>query len=155
LDETTLSVVTKTMAALNKTAAEVMLRFPVSACTDITGFGLLGHLIEMTSHSHVEAEIHSMKIPLLPRVEELAAAGIVPGGTLANLDFVAGMVCWRDDISELRKAILCDAQTSGGLLIAVPEKFAVEMASEMTASGVAAVAIGRISGPGPGRITII
>jgi selenium donor protein len=155
LDLMALKVLTDTMATLNKAAAEIMAKYPVSACTDVTGFGLLGHLFEMASASKVDAEVDAMAVPLLPRVEEFAAAGIVPGGSQANLDYVSGHVDWQDGISAIRRIILCDAQTSGGLLIAVPEPYAAEMAAEMKTAGLTAVAIGRIVSAGSGRVGVV
>jgi selenium donor protein len=154
LDEETTQILTETMATLNRKAAEIMLRFPVSACTDVTGFGLLGHLHEMTSGSMVNAELHAKAVPLLARVEEFAAAGIMPGGSIANLDFVSEKVNWGDGISFIRKSILSDAQTSGGLLISVPESVVDEMASLMRAEGIAVAAIGKVIGKGTGQITV-
>ena len=150
LDGETSKILAETMATLNKKAADIMAGYPVSACTDVTGFGLLGHLSEMTSHSQVEAEVYASEIPLLPRVESLAAAGIVPGGSLANLDYISDKITWGDDISAIRKVILCDAQTSGGLLIAVPENYAVKLAEETGAA-----AIGRITSIGSGGISVV
>jgi selenide,water dikinase len=127
-----------------------MTNYPVNACTDVTGFGLLGHLFEMTSGSRVDAELIASQVPLLPRVEEFTAAGIIPGGSQANLDYVADHVEWQNDISAIRKSILCDAQTSGGLLIAVPKQYADQMAKEM-----GAVAVGRITGNGKGKVLVV
>jgi selenide,water dikinase len=150
LDDAIRSVLTRTMATLNKDAAEAMLHYPVSACTDITGFGLLGHLLEITSSSGMDAELFSTKVILLPGVEELAAAGVVPGGSRANLEHVSGMVEWQESVPDLRRIILCDAQTSGGLLIAIPERFAKELAEKT-----GAVAIGRVTGSGQGRVSVV
>jgi len=155
LDPTALKVLTDTMAALNKAAAEIMAKYPVSACTDVTGFGLLGHLFEMASASRVDAEVDAMAVPLLTQVEEFAAAGIIPGGSQANLDYVSGHVDWQDGISAIRRIILCDAQTSGGLLIAVPEPYAAQMAAEMKTAGLTAVAIGRTVSAGSGRVKVV
>jgi cysteine desulfurase NifS/selenium donor protein len=149
LDEETRKVMTETMAALNREAAEIMAGYPVSACTDITGFGLLGHLFEMTSASGVEAEVYASAVPLLPRVEELAAAGIVPGGSRANLDHVSPHIDWQDGISAIRRIILCDAQTSGGLLIAVAEEHAAKLAKDANAK-----VIGKITA-GKGRLRVV
>jgi cysteine desulfurase NifS/selenium donor protein len=150
LDVGTIRIFTETMATLNKEAARAMEKYPVNACTDVTGFGLLGHLIEMTSASGVEAEVDAGKVPLLPRVEEFAAAGVIPGGSLANMDHVSDHVEWHSGIPAVSRIILCDAQTSGGLLISVPNEYAVEMAAEMGAS-----AIGRVVGKGIGRVTVV
>jgi cysteine desulfurase NifS/selenium donor protein len=110
------------MAALNAKAAEVMQNFDVSTCTDVTGFGLIGHLKEIVEASKVGAEIYADKVPLIEGVYDLALAGSIPGGTKNNLDFVSKITTWSDDVSELMQLIICDAQTSGGLLIAIPEE---------------------------------
>jgi selenide,water dikinase len=108
------------MSELNDKASGVMLEFPVNACTDVTGFGLLGHLKEMITGSKIGAEITIDDVPVLPNVWELASANIVPGGTINNLDFISDTVIWKEDVPEIGKIILADAQTSGGLLISVP-----------------------------------
>jgi selenium donor protein len=142
------------MLTLNKAAAEVMAAFPVSACTDITGFGLLGHLHEMTSASGVDAEIVARSVPLLPGVTEMASAGAVPGGTRNNLDYVSPHITWPAGFPEFRKHILCDAQTSGGLLIAVPETLAPQMIRDGLQAGVNMQQIGIIAGAGSGKIEV-
>nr|NQU91676.1 bifunctional IscS subfamily cysteine desulfurase/selenide, water dikinase SelD [Bacteroidota bacterium] len=108
------------MAQLNDKAASCFEQFGVNACTDVTGFGLLGHLKEMVQASAVSAVILANDVPLIDGVEALAAAGHIPGGTKNNLDFVKEVVSWDDSISDLQKFILCDAQTSGGLLVSLP-----------------------------------
>jgi selenium donor protein len=112
------------MALLNRDARDIMVTFPVHACTDVTGFGLLGHLKEMVRGTSVSVILELSAIPVLPGVPHYIMAGMVPGGTRNNFDFVADTVEWDDRIDELSKLILCDAQTSGGLLIALPEAFA-------------------------------
>jgi selenide,water dikinase len=131
-----------------------MAAFPVSACTDITGFGLLGHLHEMTSASGVDAEIVARSVPLLPGVTEMASAGAVPGGTRNNLDYVSPHITWPAGFPEFRKHILCDAQTSGGLLIAVPETLAPQMIRDGLQAGVNMQQIGIIAGAGSGKIEV-
>jgi len=143
------------MSTLNKSAAEIMQYFPVSACTDITGFGLLGHLHEMTSASGVDAEIVASSVPLLPGSMEMAAAGIVPGGTIANRDYTAPFVIYGTDISELMKIVLNDAQTSGGLLISLPEIMAPQLMNDCCRAGVFIHRIGTIAGKGTGKIKVI
>ncbi len=155
LDEVIIRSLTETMATLNKGAADIMASYPVNACTDVTGFGLLGHLVEMTTGSSVEAEVDAKAVPLLPHVEEFAASGILPGGTQANLQHFSRHIDWADDIPAMRRSILCDAQTSGGLLIALPEKKATKMLTEMRSAGIEAVAIGNIIGPGSGRVRVV
>ncbi|MGA7878798.1 MAG: selenide, water dikinase SelD, partial [Desulfoferrobacter sp.] len=113
----------KTMATLNSIAAEAMQEVGVNACTDVTGFGLLGHLLEMMAASHTTAEIQAGKVPLLPGVLQLATSGVVPGGTHDNLAYTSPLVEYDEAISNVRRLVLNDAQTSGGLLMSVsPEK---------------------------------
>jgi cysteine desulfurase len=122
------------MAALNAKAASLMEDFPVNACTDITGFGLLGHLKEMVEASGVQVVVYAGKVPLIDGVYQLAAAGAIPGGTQNNFDFVSKVVDWNHSIPEITRMILCDAQTSGGLLISLPathaEKFITQLAEK-------------------------
>lgn len=112
---------TRTMATLNRSAAEAASEVEVHAATDVTGFGLLGHLREMTTGSRVRARLWASRIPLLPDVVTLAEAGMVPGGTKRNLRAAASMVRWDPEIPEPLRAVIADAQTSGGLLVATPE----------------------------------
>ncbi|MCX6268747.1 MAG: selenide, water dikinase SelD [Bacteroidetes bacterium] len=113
--------VMRVMAELNRTTAEVMAGFSVNACTDVTGFGLLGHLKEMVCGAGVQAILDTKMIPFMEAAWEYAAAGSIPGGTRNNLDYVKEFVQWKDATPELMKFILADAQTSGGLLISLPE----------------------------------
>jgi selenide,water dikinase len=116
---------------------------PVHATTDVTGFGLLGHLAEMTRGSKVRARLHAARIPLLPDVVTLADAGLIPGGTRRNLHAVQGTVEWDPSIAESLRFVIGDAQTSGGLLIATPDGAALMKALE--AAGVEGAAqIGEI-----------
>ncbi len=112
------------MITLNASAARAMERFPVHACTDITGFGLLGHLNEMMTGSGVSCRVQAQDVPLIDGVYELAMAGAVPGGSKNNMEFVSPHVQYAHGIPEMLKLILCDAQTSGGLLIALDAEFA-------------------------------
>ena len=109
----------QTMACLNRAAAEAMMQTGAHACTDITGFGLLGHLLEMLKASRCSAKILAKNIPLLDGVVELAASGVIPGGTKDNYEFTKTFVSYSAQLNETRRLILNDAQTSGGLLIAV------------------------------------
>jgi len=139
-------VLVKTMATLNKAAAEAMQSIGVSACTDITGFGLLGHLMEMMNGSNTSAGIEADKIPLLPGVMELATSGVIPGGTRDNLAFTAPFVHYDATISTTRRLILNDAQTSGGLLISVPQDRAEMLLDLLKERGVeSGVVIGRVT----------
>ena len=143
------------MSALNGRAAEVLEGFPVSSCTDVTGFGLMGHLKGMTKASGVDAEVYLESVPSLSEAWEFATGNVVPGGTKNNVDYVSDVVRWSEDISETAKTILCDAQTSGGLLIAVPSRYADEMVAELHKRGVAdAARIGTFTSRGEGRIIV-
>ena len=114
-------LVTGTMAALNAAASEAMLDNGVLACTDITGFSLLGHLHEMLISSSVSAVLEFDKIPLYPRVEEMAAMGMIPAGAYRNLDYLLPHINWQGPVEAKDDAliIMADPQTSGGLLVAV------------------------------------
>lgn len=143
------------MATINRDAAEVMARFPVNACTDVTGFGLIGHLLEMTIGSAVEAVIWADAVPILPEAQDWAMAGVVPGGTRDNLEHANRMVRWDDEILEVERLLLCDAQTSGGLLISLPEDEAQRLLAELRESGVVdSVWIGRMTAAGEGAIHV-
>jgi len=145
-----------TMRTLNRAAAEAMVEAGASACTDVTGFGLLGHLREMAAASGVDAEIEAASVPLLPDVRELAAADGVPGGSLENLEHVAPHVDFAPGLSRVDRLLLADAQTSGGLLIALPGERCETLLSTLRARGVAdARRVGRIAEAGTGRIRVL
>ncbi len=110
---------TRTMKTLNKLASDAMVEVGVKAATDITGFGLLGHLHEMLHISGLSARLMISQIPVIEGVRALAKFSI-PGGTRSNLKYMSDKVIWSEGIAEEDKLILADAQTSGGLLIAVP-----------------------------------
>ena len=142
------------MSRLNKYAAEVMLRYPVHACTDITGFGLLGHAFELADASRVDLELDSQAVPLLPEAAAAAAMGLVPAGAYANRDYLK-QVEFRPDVPVNLQDLLYDPQTSGGLLISLPADRAAELAAELQAAGVTdAACIGRVAGKGTGRIHV-
>jgi len=115
-----------TMAALNLKAADLMLDFEINACTDVTGYGLLGHLSEMCLGSNVSASINFDNMIFLNGVFEFAQKGIVPGGSKRNLDYIEHRIDFNDTIADFQKLMLADAQTSGGLLISCPEDRAEE-----------------------------
>jgi selenide,water dikinase len=147
---------TAVMAELNAGAAEVMTGFPVSACTDVTGFGLVGHLLEMTTGSAVTAELLFDRVPVLPGTLDLAIAGMVPGGSRDNLAHTTGRVEWSEELAEVQKLLMCDAQTSGGLLISIPEPDSGELLAQLHESGIEdAAVIGRIVAEGSGTITVV
>ena len=136
----------ETMAALNRPAAEAMMKVGVNSATDITGFGLLGHLKSMVRGSGVAAEITLAGVPVLPGVRQLLANGIAPGGTHRNVSSVADVVTWGDGLTEEDQLLLCDAQTSGGLLISVPAEKQQDLIDALRAEGAQSSAVvGRIT----------
>ena len=110
------------MSMLNKNAAIGLKNLDVHAVTDVTGFGLLGHLAEICRGSNVSAEIYFSELDFLPSVLELAESGIIPGGTKRNLDYLKGDIKFDPKFSSTQQLLTCDAQTSGGLLISLPQK---------------------------------
>lgn len=114
-----IETVTRQMAALNRDAARVMDDYPVHACTDITGFGLLGHLAEMVVGSGLGVRVQSARVPLLPETEEYARMGLLPAGAFKNREFHARFVGFDDSVDPIVRDIFFDPQTSGGLLISV------------------------------------
>ena len=110
------------MAALNKDAADHLHDLDVHAVTDVTGFGLLGHLKEMCQNSGVSSKINFSKLNFLPSVFDLAESGIMAGGTRRNLDYLKDYVSFGPDLTELEQLLAADAQTSGGLLISLPNE---------------------------------
>ncbi len=134
------SKVSEIMAHLNKGASEAMLEVGVHACTDVTGFGLLGHLYEMLTASERSAELFFDEVPIIPEAREFVKTGTVPAGTHNNYRFIREHVNWKGGVSEENRLLLCDAQTSGGLLIAVPEEKAEQLTSSLTKKGCLAAA---------------
>ncbi len=124
------------MASLNRAASEAMQEVGVDAATDITGFGLLGHLGGMCAGSRVGARVRFGALPLLPDVMKLIADENVPGGTRRNLEFMSPRVVWEGGFSENEQLVVADAQTSGGLLIAVPKAKAAQLVEKLGRPGV-------------------
>ena len=119
----TLNRAVSIMSELNRKPAEAMMHVGVNACVDVTGFGLLGHLRLIAQGSGVSARVKASNVPVIEGVHELLEMGIAPGGTHRNLESLDGVVDWHEDITDQTQILLADAQTSGGLLIAVaPEK---------------------------------
>ncbi len=117
---------TAQMTTLNAAARDVGLELGASSCTDVTGFGLLGHLRHIVEASNLAAEVDSAAVPLLPGVRELAAAGVLPGGSKRNLAYAASVTQFAPGLDEVARLLLCDAQTSGGLLLCLPAGAAPE-----------------------------
>lgn len=154
LDEEEITRVTKVMTTLNKTTAETMEPYQVHASTDVTGFGLLGHASEMAKGSNVEVRIFNDQVPILPRVKELAENGAVPGGTKNNFNYLKEDVTYPAALDQIDKWILCDAVTSGGLLLSVAEKDADQLVAELKEKNVEAQVIGDVMDGDNGHITV-
>ncbi|MBC8079312.1 MAG: selenide, water dikinase SelD, partial [Gorillibacterium sp.] len=154
LDAAEVPRVTDVMATLNKAAAETMESFEVHACTDVTGFGLIGHALEMAKGSGMGIKIWADQVPLLPRVRELAEEGFIPGGTKNNYLHVQSSVVFPESMDQIDRYILCDAVTSGGLLIAVAEHQADELFNRLREAGVEASVIGEVVDDHAGHIVV-
>jgi selenide, water dikinase len=164
-DETSARAAIESMAALNRTACEVMQEVGVHAATDVTGFGILGHLHEMLAGSGCAGEIEFTGLPLLDGALEYAARGVVPGRTADVIEYAAGFTRWgacpapltpdapAEDLTRWR--ILCDPQTSGGLLMAVGPGEAADLVTGLESRGVLAAVIGRATAGEAGRVTVL
>ncbi len=141
--------VTHLMVGLNRDAAEIMARFEVNACTDVTGFGLLGHLAEMVCGSGMSARVFSMQVPVIPEALEFASMGLIPAGAYKNREFRQSMIEFADTVALSRQDVLVDPQTSGGLLISVSGNQAAGLITALQDAGVGEAAeIGEVqNGP--------
>ena len=128
------------MVALNDRAATVMSGFPVSACSDVTGFGLLGHAFEMASGSHVSIVLEARSLPLLPGARRLAKLGCLTGGCRRNREYLAPHLSVGRSVAADLAEVAMDPQTSGGLLIAVPEARSEELVAALRQRGMAQAA---------------
>jgi selenide, water dikinase len=143
------------MLRLNRDAADAMATVDVHAATDVTGFGLLGHLHYLARASGVAARVEAAAVPLLAGAEILADAGEVPSGTRSNERFLASRVRWPADLPAARQTLLCDAQTSGGLLIAVSGADADRLLEALRSRGVPGFVVGELTEGQPGAIAVI
>jgi selenide,water dikinase len=133
----------KSMVMLNDTASQIALKFGATGATDVTGFGLLGHLGRAVEESKVGAQINTEEVLFLPETRELAEAGFIPGGSRRNLEWLNERL-EKGDCDESEVLLLADAQTSGGLLFGVDESKAQEALNELAASGHSASIIGSV-----------
>ena len=142
------------MLTLNRKAAEVAMNYTIHACTDITGFGLLGHIYEMASGSGVAMKIQSAAIPLLMDAAEAAAMGLVPGGAYANREYLT-TVTINPSVPVNIQDLCFDPQTSGGLLFSVPSNVAVALLMALQSAGIGQSAIiGEVTQEGRGEIYV-
>jgi selenide,water dikinase len=143
------------MLRLNRAALEALASVSVHALTDVTGFGLLGHLHYLARASGLAARVAAAAVPALPGAEELCGAGEVPSGTRRNERFLSGKVRWAAETSAPRRTLLADAQTSGGLLIAIPPEQRQLALGALSAAGAGAHLIGELSSGSAGQIEIV
>jgi selenide,water dikinase len=144
------------MATLNRAAAEVMARFDVGAATDVTGFGLLGHLAEMVDGAGNGVCVRAADVPVIPEALEYAAMGLIPAGAYRNRDYREAMVDFAVDVARERRDVLFDPQTSGGLLLAVRPDEAADLVTALKASGVEEAAdMGEVLDDGAERIRVV
>lgn len=151
--ESELDEAVRSMTSLNDSAAAAARGARVRCATDITGFGLLGHLGNILAASSVGARIDVARLPLLARALELASAGAISGGTTRNFEAVNAE--WAEDVTEAERLLACDAQTSGGLLLAVRPERAAALVNALVAAGTPAAAlVGEIL-PAAGRLQVV
>jgi selenide,water dikinase len=149
------SAAVASMLRLNARALELVRRYDIGALTDVTGFGLLGHLAELARQSGLAARLEAAAVPLLPQAYALAEAGQLPGGTRRNLEYVAPSTRWREDLPAAMRFLLCDAQTSGGLLASVRPEAAAGLVADLAAEEHAAAEIGELVSGAPGTLEVI
>jgi selenide,water dikinase len=140
-DEAIIGRAVHSMTTLNRDAAEAMLAVDAHAATDVTGFGLLGHLAEVVRASGVGARVRARQVPLIEGTRDLAERGLIPGGSRRNLEAVSPILRWAPSLSEIDQLLLADAQTSGGLLIAVAPERAAELVGLLEKGGALASAV--------------
>jgi len=154
--EESIEMVTNYMARLNRTASEVIQEIGANACTDITGFGLLGHAFEMIQGTGKGMIIHVSSVPVFPEAVNFAEMGLVPGGTYRNREFRINQVDIDPNVSPYLSDILFDPQTSGGLLIAVPGEKAEKMVKRLKGKGIEEAAIiGKVVDEPKERIVVV
>ncbi len=133
------------MTMLNKDGAEAMQEAGIKSATDVTGFGLLGHLYEMASASDVQVEVYAKQIPFMAGVLEYAGLGLIPGGAYANREYLEGRVVYTEKIDDNLRDLLFCPETAGGLLMAVPESAEKEFLRSMASRNCNAYRIGRVT----------
>lgn len=133
------------MATLNKTARDIMVKYPANSCTDVTGFGLMGHSFEMAQGSGCTIHIQTDNVPYHKEAFEFASMGLVPAGAYRNRQYAENGVKLCKDIPQALQDIMYDPQTSGGLLVSMPQKYAQQFVTELKSSAVDAEVIGYVT----------
>lgn len=154
IKEEQMAAAIRNMEMLNKTASEIMLQVGVNACTDITGFALLGHALELAEASKVGIEIDASALHIYPQVMELAAIGLIPVGSYRNREHYLPNVINREQLAPEIVDILADPQTSGGLLIVVPAEKLGQLTTQLEAGGCDAFEIGHVTSDHPGEMIV-
>jgi len=153
--DSVVKTITSLMAALNREAARIMTDYPVHACTDITGFGLIGHIVEMVIGSEYGIVLFAEALPIIPEALEYAAMGLVPAGTYKNREFYQPRVEMAPSIDRLTQDIIFDPQTSGGLLICVSPEAADDLLSQLKENGMEqAAVIGEVMVEPTGKVRV-
>jgi selenide,water dikinase len=146
----------ESMVALNRKASEAMQAFGAHACTDITGFGFIGHALEMAMASQVGMVIHSEKIPIFPEALEYARMGFIPGGAYSNRQFFSCRINVHSNVPPLLIDLLFDPQTSGGLLISLPSDEAEKLMARLKKEGhIDSCIVGEVVEEPKGKMEII
>lgn len=145
LDEKTYDQMVEAMATLNKYAKDVMMEVGANACTDVTGFGLIGHASEMAKGSGLTIELYSKEVPIIEAAIDFAKMGIIPSGAYSNMVFVRDDVRFAQDVPQYMQDLLVDPITSGGLLISLPEEKAHELVEKLKGVTICNQIVGRVT----------
>lgn len=143
------------MSTLNKGAQEVMLPLKPNACTDITGFGLMGHVNELAEGSGVTVQLWADTVPFASGALELARDGIIPGGAYRNRNYLEGKVKVEEAVALEVSDLLFDPQTAGGLLISIPEERGVELVRRLNDRGIPGAVIGQVQSKGAHTVHVL
>ena len=145
LDQKTYDEMVEAMATLNKYAKDVMMEVGANACTDVTGFGMIGHASEMAKGSNLTIELYSREMPIIEAAIDFAKMGIIPSGAYHNMAFVQDDVRFAEDVPQYMQDLLVDPITSGGLLISLPEEKAHELAKKLEGVTICNKIVGRVT----------
>ena len=145
LDQKTYDEMVEAMATLNKYAKDVMMEVGANACTDVTGFGMIGHASEMAKGSNLTIELYSREMPIIEAAIDFAKMGIIPSGAYHNMAFVQDDVRFAEDVPQYMQDLLVDPITSGGLLISLPEEKAHELVKKLEGVTICNKIVGRVT----------